>query len=120
MNADFILAFSPQTFVDSVLRNKHGDRRFARQIREMHELTGDDKNEFDLKKMLPIYKQVYDYKAVIKVVYGSEDDLDFCHADHIKNCGNVQVQEIEGCEHYGVVQRLRDDGRLKAMLEEVL
>ena len=112
---DEVMAFSPQTFIDSDNRRRAGDSRWEEQIDALHVAMVDFPPTLDLLDVLPLE----DGKTRYQVHVSSDDALDLVHARRIIGRGGVRVVEHERGGHR-LVKTLRDRGLLQPMLLQAL
>lgn len=106
-----VIAFSPQTFISPSLRRKHGDTRWAKEIRTTHFRSMLKPRAWDLKKTL----QDSDYHAKISIYFSQASKLDTIHAGHLKDLNYVHLHPLGEGGHQ-VVKYLRDRGQLSAIM----
>lgn len=93
LDADFVYAFCPQTFLDEENRSKAGDSRWEKAIEAGEEYF---QNEFiDLKK---VFETFPDTKTKFRVYFATFDELDKIHADHIEGCPGVRLHSFDKSE----------------------
>lgn len=113
--ADEVIAFSPQTFIDPVNRERASDMRWAEQIDALHAAAGLEEPIFDL---LPSLEDTTSGTRV-QVHVSSDDALDMLHAQRIAHIPGVEITEHANGGHR-LVKTLRDRGLLQPMLLEAL
>jgi hypothetical protein len=113
--ADEVIAFSPQTFVDAENRRLAGDSRWPEQIDALHQATNGRAATFDLIDVLPVAPGRTRYQVHVS----TDDPLDLIHARRIAGRGGVEIVEHERGGHR-LVKTLRDRGLLQPMLLEAL
>jgi hypothetical protein len=101
------IAFAPQTFISPHLRLFYGDRRWSRQIINTYKKSTLKRKAWDLKKVLRNSRG----KHKISIFVSKDDQLDYIHANRIKNIPCVHIHEFHGGGH-GIVKLLRDRGDL--------
>ena len=109
VGADYVLAFSPQTFIDSRNRILNLDFRWSRQL---FKIKRPHKSPFDLAK--------FDFdscKTRSKIFYGSDSRLDAIHAKKLRPFKNIDVMEYKGQGHH-LVKGLRESGELEGIIKE--
>jgi len=114
LNAEQVIAFSPQTFVDRLNRMRFLDFRWAPQINRMHTAIKQDEAStahFDLRPL--ISKNVY--KPRIDVYYSERHRLDRIHAERLRECKNVFLYPCRANSH-ALVRELRDEGKLSEII----
>lgn len=113
IKADIVLAFAPQTFLDTKNRQKYGDNRWEEQISALPE--GVDKNYLDLSKLLISPND----KIKINIYYSLDERIDVEHVNKIKKCKNVNLYPYKDGGHQ-LVQLLRKNGDLYRILRNTL
>jgi hypothetical protein len=113
--ADEVIAFSPQTFVDEENRRLAGDTRWPEQIEALHESVDNRSATLDLLDVLADTPA----KTRYQVHVSSDDPLDLVHAHRIASRGGVEIFEHERGGHR-LVKTLRDRGLLQPMLLQAL
>jgi predicted esterase YcpF (UPF0227 family) len=106
-----VIAFAPQTFISSDLREKYNDTRWPQQIAKTLGLSTTHKEAHDLKEVLSNAKK--DNKTSIYVA--RDNALDLNHASHVKGCPGVKVVEFDAGGH-SLVRELRDNGKLPRIM----
>jgi hypothetical protein len=115
LKADTVLAFAPQTFINTRLRWWHGDRRWKDQLAAVYALPNVESSQFDLKRVL----KVGNGKTRYHIYYSPEDALDSIHAQRLKNEPGVSLHPIDHGAHE-VVRVLRDQGTLHQIIQLAL
>lgn len=110
-DADEVLAFSPQTFIDEKNRATFGDSRWEPQIEALHASCQDRSAVLDLLAVLPSDGD----SAIAQVHVSGDDALDLIHARRISDRAGVQIIEHEVGGHR-LVKTLRDRGLLGPLL----
>ncbi|MEM6655073.1 MAG: hypothetical protein AAF596_04645 [Planctomycetota bacterium] len=105
------VAFAPQTFLTPALRYKHRDTRWGRKVWTAYLRTGYKPRAFDLRPIVERRRTAWP----LTVYVSADDRRDLSHARHIEGLAGVQVTVLHGGGH-NVVRRLRDEGRLAAIL----
>lgn len=105
------IAFSPQTFISPVLKLRHLDARWPRQILKTWLTRNGGDRVWDLKPVLQ------DSSSHVKIrIYASRSDgLDTIHAERVQDCSGVEVTLLDEGGH-SVVKLLRNSGQLKDIL----
>lgn len=106
-----VIAFAPQTFISPILRWKHKDIRWKKQIHTTYRKSFFKKKVWNLKPLL--LNSTSSNK--ISIFVSTNDLLDHIHATHIINIPCVKVYEFEEGGH-GIVQLLRDEGALPSIM----
>jgi predicted esterase YcpF (UPF0227 family) len=114
-NADAVIAFSPQTFIDRTNRELAGDDRWTEQIDALHAAVGPDVPDQDLLNVMPAANSQRQFAIHVS----SDDHLDLIHARRVAHIPGVNVVEHERGGHR-LVKTLRDRGILQPMLLEAL
>lgn len=115
IKVDRVISFAPQTFIDKKKRFFFGDRRWARQMNNIHKNKNKYKQFFDLKEVI---KKHTDLNQQIDVYYSSKHRLDRIHAERLKGFKNVNLHDYNKGGH-AVVKILRDSGELNALLSKL-
>lgn len=101
LQAESIIAFSPQTFIDRPNRQKYSDFRFLKHIRPLND-NHPDKKYFDLINL--------DFSnSRVDIIYGEDDKLDIIHAARM-DIHKFNVLHFPG--GHVVIKELRNDGTL--------
>ena len=106
-----VVAFAPQTFISPILRLKHKDFRWQKQIYTTYRKSLFKRKVWDLKPLLLRSEK----SLKISLYVSKEDRLDYIHASHIKNIQGVNVYEFESGGH-SVVKLLRNEGLLPTIM----
>ena len=106
-----VIAFAPQTFISPLLRMRHHDKRWKKQILNTYRSSLFKRKVWDLKPLL----RRSDPNRVFSVFVSKADKLDHLHASHISGIEGVRIFEFEDGGH-GVVKMLRDEGALPAIM----
>ena len=114
-DADEVIAFSPQTFVDAENRALHVDQRWLDQINALHTLAADRSATLDLREILPASTTRTRYQIHVSL----DDALDLIHAHRIADRGGVEIVEHQHGGHR-LVKTLRDRGLLQPLLLQAL
>jgi hypothetical protein len=113
--ADEVIAFSPQTFIDPLNRQQAGDTRWAEQIDPLHNAPRLQQAVFDLVDVLG----TSELTIPIGVHVSSDDELDLLHARRIAYVPGVKIIEHANGGHR-LVKTLRDRRLLQPMLLNAL
>ncbi|MTI38282.1 hypothetical protein [Fulvivirga lutimaris] len=111
LKVDQIIAFSPQTFMDSFHRLIYYDTRWKDRKKEIYRIKGLEKKYLDLRKISS------DYKGELVLFYDKGHRLDNIHASRIK-CENMRLFNDLGAGH-NLVSKLKKDNRLEYYLNLV-
>ena len=112
-DADQVLAFSPQTFIDAANRAAAGDDRWAPQIDNLHALNPPGA-VYDVRDVLQTTAT-----PAIALHVSNDDPLDLLHAHWVADLPNVAVTEHDQGGHR-LVKTLRDRGILGPLLQDAL
>jgi pimeloyl-ACP methyl ester carboxylesterase len=112
LQADTIIAFSPQTFLGPLRRILYLDYRWKTRMKQIYE--GRKKNEvyYDLK---PWLKQ---FNGEAKLLYDASHRLDRFHAARLKQNNIEHIRFAIG--GHGLVKYLKESGELKTLLATAL
>ena len=113
IDADIILSFAPQTFLDSKNRELHRDNRWIEQIAQLP--TTIEPKYLDLSLL-------FDSKtnnSLIHIFYSLDERIDIVHANWLKDTANVTLHVYENGGHQ-LVQHLRKSGELYRILRNNL
>lgn len=113
IKADTVLAFAPQTFLDTKNRQKYGDNRWKEQISALPKEI--DKKYLDLSKLLISSND----KTKINIYYSLDERIDVEHVDKIKKFKNINLYPYKDGGHQ-LVQLLRKSGHLYRILRNSL
>lgn len=105
------VAFAPQTFISPLLRFKHKDKRWKKQIYSAYLKGLFKRKEWNLKTLLLSSNN----NIKVSIFVSKNNQLDHIHALHLKEVSNVNIFEFEQGGH-GVVKILRDNGDLHAIM----
>jgi hypothetical protein len=97
-------AFSPQTFINRELRERHGDIRWPAQIQALEP----DPRYVDLAVVLAAGDP--------HVYYSTGERLDTVHAEHVAHA--AQLHPFDHEEH-ALIRHLRDTGWLRSFLRQI-
>lgn len=114
LDADKVIAFSPQTFLNRDLMAKHHDKRWTALLMALYRVG--EKKYYNLKQVLWRHKH---RKARYDIHYPSKLPLDVIHATRMKDVPTVSLHPYDSDTHH-LVTDLRDSGRLKEILMEEL
>ena len=106
-----VISFAPQTFISPMLRAKHNDHRWPRQIQNTYKQAANLQKVYDLKPFLQ--KRVSNRRMLLFV--SETHELDHLHAMHLQGIDNLTVFSSKGRGH-GIVRDLRDEGKLPLIL----
>lgn len=106
-----VIAFSPQTFISSDLREKYSDTRWPHQIAKTLALPTTKKEAYDLREILLNTKN----RNKTSIFVARDSVLDLAHASHVKDCSGVEVFEFDTGGH-SLVRELRDKGKLSQIM----
>jgi pimeloyl-ACP methyl ester carboxylesterase len=106
-----VVAFAPQTFISPVLRLKHKDFRWKKQIYTTYRKSLFKRKVWNLKPLLLRSER----SLKVSIYVSKEDQLDQIHASHISNIQGVNLYEFKSGGHE-VVKLLRDEGILPAIM----
>ena len=104
-------AFSPQTFIDPELRERHGDARWAAQAEGLRE---DLDHRFG--DLLPVLRES---QGRFHVYYASGSGLDALHAERLRELPQVTLHEFD-YEGADMLRALRACGWLQSFVEAVV
>ena len=113
LGADRVLAFSPQTFVSPLLRVRHRDNRWARQILRMYARHGLARRSYNLRSVLKRTNRA----GRIDLFHGDGSRFDTAHVAHLADLPGVAVTVVPGARH-GAVKHLRESGALERVLKD--
>lgn len=105
------IAFAPQSFISPILRYKHLDHRWQKQIIQTYIKTFYKKHVWDLKKWLAT--STNDLNADIFV--SKRHRLDYLHANRLRSTKAINIHEYDVGGH-ALVKCLRDEGHLPDIL----
>jgi hypothetical protein len=109
------LAIAPQAFIDEENRAKYGDERWSDRMTIIN--TALKRTVFyDLK---PLYKQSYNGKRPVHILYGEDAYEDKVHAMHMKEFDGVNLIEVKGSDH-SVGQTLKERGLLNDIINRAI
>lgn len=106
-----VIAFAPQTFISPILRIRHKDKRWKKQILNTYKKSFLKRKIWDLRPLLLHSK----HSIKISIFVSKADKLDYIHASHISGIQGVNIYEFENGGH-GIVKLLRDQGKLQAIM----
>lgn len=113
LNVDTVIAFAPQSFIDRFNRLINSDKRWDKQISQVHKDKNKKSKYFDLKKHLSKLKS---YKTKINIYYSPNYKLDKKHAERLKTKKNVILHPIQKGGH-SIVITARDTGVLSSAIK---
>ncbi|GAB4343817.1 MAG: hypothetical protein Kow0089_19910 [Desulfobulbaceae bacterium] len=105
------IAFAPQTFISPLLKMRHLDFRWLRQIVETYRKTMFKPHVWNLSRL--VGSSTAPFRADIYV--SRRHRLDFIHADRLRGQKSVNIYEFDVGGH-DLVKFLRDDGSLPDIL----
>jgi hypothetical protein len=111
---DTVLAFAPQTFIDTRNRVVHGDPRWHSQITKIHARSS--KRYFDLQ---PVISEEGARSTGRHIFVGIDSRLDRVHARRLSRLPGIQVHEFDAGGHR-LIRSIRDSGLLTQLLEAAL
>ena len=109
INADGIIAFSPQTFIDQTNRKLYNDNRWSNQINSIY-------NKFD-DTYYDLLKLNFD-KSKVNIIYGNNDKLDKIHCERFLTKNNIKINSYSG--GHNIVKYLRDSGILIKIINKFI
>jgi pimeloyl-ACP methyl ester carboxylesterase len=112
LEADLVLAFSPQTFLDRAWMEEGGDRRWAANFKMLAEHGGPDPRWVDLRDALPRERRE---RTVFEVHYPVNFELDVRQAERLEGVEGVEMRPHERGYH-NFIQTLRNNGELSEIL----
>jgi pimeloyl-ACP methyl ester carboxylesterase len=112
LDADHIIAFSPQTFMNRLNVIFKFDYRWLDRIVEIYHAKETDRSLLDLKRVIA------GNKMPIEIIFDSQHRLDRIHAERLRG-KQIYHSRIKGGGH-NVVKQLRDNGQLKKLLDRAL
>ncbi len=115
MPADYVLAFSPQTFIGRARRLLAGDRRWKRQLARVYATRRANRAHFDLRAVL----RSNPHRGEYHLYYAEGHRADRRHALHLRGLPGVVLHPTPTRGH-GMVRELRDAGELGAILRRAL
>ena len=113
LQADRIIAFAPQTYIDPLSRILTLDFRWRRQIKSMYSSYGYNKETYNLSNYLlknPIH-------GIVTIYFGMDCRLDRLHAEKLRGVSNIEILKRQGSGH-GLVKDLRATGELFEVLTD--
>lgn len=113
-NADRVLAFSPQTFINTMLRLYYRDKRWPEQIKRAH--RANQKQYFDLRKF---FLTRSNKNTAIGIYYPTASYLDRYHASRMKSIQNIRLFPHTSPTH-SFVRELKTKGELDRILRQNL
>jgi hypothetical protein len=111
IGAGEVIAFAPQTFISPLLRLRHQDRRWRKQILNTYMKSFWKPRVWDLRPLLTSSG----HEKKISVLVSKAHRLDHIHACHIADVPGVKLHEFNSGGH-AVVKLLRDQGKLHAIM----
>ena len=113
LDADRVLAFAPQTFIDRPHRFVHRDRRCSELLRNVHRTPG--RRYLDVKPLLRRLNPTCE----TDMFYCQDDRLDRIHAERLSFAPNVHTHALSEGGH-SVIKRLRSSGALTSVVRDAL
>lgn len=107
LNVNFVLAFSPQTFIDKSNRFWYKDKRWGKEIRGVYINNAYQRKFYNLKKNL----KKLNYSTQIDVFYSNKNVLDKLHSERLIKQQNVILHSYDKGNH-NIIKVLRDEGEL--------
>lgn len=111
LEADEILVFAPQTFVNRWLRRRSGDDRWPEHIAAMYRSSGIQRRYLDVRKPLRRNRG----RSAVHLYYGSHNRLDMVHCERLAGLPNVATHPVDSGSH-AIARRLRDTGELQSIV----
>jgi len=109
VQADVVLAFSPQTFLDVDFREKYNDNRWRSEIRNVHSVTTN-------KESLRLFDMIYDNDITKYYIYYCKNfKIDAIHAKMIADKKNFTMMP-QNCNTHVVVKWLKQHNLLLNIL----
>lgn len=102
-----VIAFAPHTLNSTLLRLKHDENRWKKQLYNTYIANLFKRRIWDLKILL--HESVIEHKIYIYVSKLSR--LDLIHEPHLKDIQDVTMHEFENGGH-GIVKLLSEEGKL--------
>ncbi len=115
LDADFVLAFGPQTFTSRQLRRWHRDRRWAEEIARIDVLDPATTCR-DLKPIVAASEG--DVHTSIEIHYGRRSRVDRAHARRLRRFTSVSLVEHDA--GHNPAKALKDAGELDAVLRRAV
>ena len=115
LEADFVLAFGPQTFTSGRLRRWHRDRRWSEEIARIDNLDPTTTCR-DLKPI--VGAQARERRTPIEIHYGRRSRVDRAHARRLRRFESVTL--IEHDAGHNPAKALKDAGELDAVLRRAV
>lgn len=116
LNVNQIIAFSPQSFVDKFNRFLHRDKRWAQQIKSLHNLNNVNKKHLDLKYLLNKHKGSV---VPTDIYYSTLHKLDRKHAERLGQFKNIRLIPYKNNGH-NLVKQLRDEQKLSLIIKNAI
>jgi len=105
------VAFAPQTFISPLLRIRHRDGRWMKEINRACLKSMFRPRAWDLRKLIGSSKHRLD----VTIFVSRRESLDLVHADHLQGFAGVKTHGFDEGGH-GIVKLLRDKGLLPAIM----
>ncbi len=115
LEVDYIVSFSPQTYLDIANRRKYGDTRWEAQTQKLHGLIS---MRTEPEKYLDLLTLDASQVKKIHLVLGTQDQLDRTHVERLLIWKNVSLEKVNA--GHSCVKQLRDSGRLLKLLQDTL
>jgi hypothetical protein len=112
LNADLVLAFSPQTNIDRAWMEEVGDRRWAWNFRLLDELGGPDPRWKDLREALPRERRG---ETTLEVHYPVNFPDDCRQVERLEGLPGIELRPHERGYH-NFIQTIRNNGELAEIL----
>jgi hypothetical protein len=112
IQADVVMTFSPQTFVNRFRRLIYWDTRWKDRISEIY---GGDKSNRNYLDLRPLVKN---YSGSVQLFFDANHRLDSIHAKRLDFKNVTYFPSSEG--GHTLAKHLKDNGKLKEYLENIL
>ncbi len=106
------IAFAPQTFISPLIKLRHLDLRWPRQIFTTYFTTLSKRHVWDLRTLLSANQST----RKIEIHVSTRDRLDLIHARRLRGVSGTTIHEYDVGGH-ALVRHLRDEGRLSGILQ---
>ena len=113
LDADRVLAFAPQTFIDRPHRFMYRDRRWPEQMRHVHRAP--NARYLDAKPLL----RRLNPSCKTDIFYSRYDRLDRIHAERLNFAPNVHTHAL-GEGGHSVIKHMRSSGALTSVVRDAL
>ena len=114
IGATDIVAFSPQTFIDSVNRARYGDQRWAKELGRLP--TDIPPRYLDLAIL---YQESSKRPEKIQVFYGKRVTLDELHVRHLGKHVEVEVNAYD-VDNHAISMHMAQQGDLNGIIQDLL